>query len=1231
MIQKQKKEKFLELLKDINLKFNEKLNEDDLNTNEPFDIDSSNNTMKSKWTELEIKSGKINEENNNNICFIKPFNKLLNYIHTSLALNIPLIIEGQIGIGKRTAINYICNTLGKNVIYFSISNSTTVEDLFCKTIPIQHEYTIEFQISRSKFLDAIDSSKYDDESLKDCVIILDNLQQASNNVLESLIPVFDETKKNIFLPNGDIVNKGKYNLIAIFDPTCKGNNIKNALPNSLKSSSLLYKCENYMNEKYLEEISDVIFDYSEEKDIKYQKMFIKDFLTIVKYCKENQSKELFTLNDLVKYKKLYEITLQNNIIDYETLIQILLIHRFSNVDDINNIIQKLGYSLERDLWPTIDYTDEQDDDINDIDADNSISQNENEDFYIRISPMEKKKYLSYKLTNYDISMEILKKKMLSLTPQQRLGLIFLMISLKTNLTCIIQGPTASGKSHLIKLFCELLGEDPEIIELNNDSGISLLTGQIAPKSEIDNEDIAKIQKLLNSCKDSEKLYSIVNKDNFIDNQLNWKPKDFREILKELDSIKKDLNENELNLVKKIEIKFNNELSFLKHLKNQDSPFINALTTGRWVILDGIESAQPELFERLISLCDISNKSLNLFEKGPEYEYTLDNKNPKFKIHENFRLFITYNPVDIEHSKKLTSSFISKCLTFSLSPIDKDDKSSALILSGLFNYNKIFEEEENKEVIIRRSIHEEKEEEKKEEEEVKIVDNPKKEDEIKNLKENLMNKDESKTEEKNKEKKNKSRKSSSSSGKSLEKEKDKKSRKSSSSSNKSKEKEKENNSRSSSSNSSKSNKKEEKKEISLMDNNEEEKKEEVVDEKVLEEKRKKMSTIRKFIRELSIKLTNIHFNSKIFAKDKIMSFAGQKNFSGRNLIYIYNTIKSRKNNLPEAIISVIEDCYCNSYKNPKEMEENLIHLFNEKHKNYNEIMGFLRRDEEDTREKYEPLFLLIDEYLEKKESFDFNIFLNYFDNILYKDLEEIKKNIEYVINILEAKEQTNYNKYFCFFRIILNIVNSLLLIDEKDKLNEKKCLEKAITDPIISKKLKSVKYSQKKYLLLKELLKNNFVSLNLKYEKYNDYEVKIKNKEIKNPYFELFIYNNDNKYFILNAIALSFIYPEIANDDNFEEKLNIPQYQKDIAMILIKLINFSEINPDSPKENIEFEIIKKLYDFNDHKLFIYALDENNYKPEHLEPIVSDEIVSVSNLIMARINSLMKDKLFLDKDN
>ena len=1227
---KTKKDKFLDILEEINPEFKNKLNEDDLNSKEPFILDNSTNTLKSKWTELEIKSGTIKNDTEYNLCFIKPFNKLLNYIHASLALNIPLILEGQIGIGKKTAINYISEILGKKVIYFSISNTTTVEDLFCKTKPEQNESSIEFKTSRSKLLDAIDSSKYKDESLNNCIIIIDNLQQSSSNVLEALIPVFDETKKTIFLPNGDTINKGNYNLIAIFDPTCKGNNIKNALPNSIKYSSLLYKCENYINEKYLMEISDTIFDYKEENDTKYQKKFIKDLLVIFKYCQENQSKELFTLNDLIKYQKIYEITLKKNIIDYETLLQILLIYRFSNIDDINNITKILKYPIDRDLWPSIDYTDEKDDDDDDKDKENSISEDKNKGYYIRISPMEKKRYLSHKLRKFDVYyMENLKKKMFSLTPEQRLGLIFLMISLRTNLTCIIQGPTASGKSYLIKLFCELLGEEPEIIELNNDSGISLLTGQIAPKSDLDDEDIIKIQKLFKKCKINDKLYSIVNKNDFIENPKKWKPYHFREILKELELIKKDLNEQELKLVKRIESKLNNELSFLKHLKNQDSPFINALIKGKWVILDGIESAQPELFERLISLCDITNKNLNLFEKGPEYEYTINNENPDYRINENFRLFITYNPVEIDQSKKLTSSFISKCLTFFLQPIDKDDKSSALILSGLFNYNKIFEENEDKKEIIHENIVDNDE----------CPKDTKTEKNIKKLKEGLAKKKNG-----SKEKGKKSRSSSSSSGKKS-KHDDKKSRSSSSSSKKSKHEDKK--SRSSSSSSKKS-KKEDKKSRSSSssskkskkgenkDNNEtitiedklkKENEKNIIDEKLLEEKRIKSLSIKRFIRELSIRLSNMHLSSKNFAKDKLSLFAGQKNFSGRTLKYIYNTIVSRKNNLPESIISVMEDCYCNSYKEPEKMKEFLIGLFNKKSENYNEVMSYLRRDEVDAREKYEPLYKYIDDYLnDQKTPFKINVFLDYFDEILYKDINELRKNIEQVIISLEAKD--NIGENYIFFRILFNILNSFILIDESEKLKEKKCLEKKITDPIISKKLLSIKFGQNKYLLIRHLIKNNFINLNVRYKKYNDYEIDIKNNEdIKNPYFELF---TEKGNLISNSVTLSLLYPEIVEDNNFDDKIKLNQTQIDIVMIIIKLINFSEINKENIKEHFELNILQKLISLLDNNIFNDAMEEI-YKIDSLDKIVSDKMVNESNKIMSILNSLTEENLLLDEDN
>ena len=117
--------------------------------------------------------------------------------------------------------------------------------------------------------------------------------------------------------------------------------------------------------------------------------------------------------------------------------------------------------------------------------------------------------------------------------------------------------------------------------------------------------------------------------------------------------------------------------------------------GDWVILDGIESALPELYQRLSSLCDLENQNLTMYENGPEYVYTKNSKNANFKIHEDFRLFITYNPFEVESNKRLPQSFLNKCLTFSLSAIDENIKITSLVLSGEFMSNNLYKPLEEK--------------------------------------------------------------------------------------------------------------------------------------------------------------------------------------------------------------------------------------------------------------------------------------------------------------------------------------------------------------------------------------------------------------------------------------------------------------------------------------------------------------------------------------------------------
>jgi midasin (ATPase involved in ribosome maturation) len=67
---------------------------------------------------------------------------------------------------------------------------------------------------------------------------------------------------------------------------------------------------------------------------------------------------------------------------------------------------------------------------------------------------------------------------------------------KAKKTPIIQGVIASGKSFIIKLLAEILGQDLSIYQLNSNSGISLFTGQSITKEEFYKKEKAKSKEIL---------------------------------------------------------------------------------------------------------------------------------------------------------------------------------------------------------------------------------------------------------------------------------------------------------------------------------------------------------------------------------------------------------------------------------------------------------------------------------------------------------------------------------------------------------------------------------------------------------------------------------------------------------------------------------------------------------------------------------------------------------------
>ena len=137
-----------------------------------------------------------------------------------------------------------------------------------------------------------------------------------------------------------------------------------------------------------------------------------------------------------------------------------------------------------------------------------------------------------------------------------------------------------------------------------------------------------------------------------------------------------------------------------NFKEESSLFIEAMTQGEWVLLNGIEFAQPELFEKIMNLCDNEFCSFNLFEKGNKYKYSRKEET----IHKDFKLFITYNPFIVETNKRLSPGFLNKCLVFSVFPIDENILDISLLLYKSFENNEALKNIKKKLAVILTSIH-----------------------------------------------------------------------------------------------------------------------------------------------------------------------------------------------------------------------------------------------------------------------------------------------------------------------------------------------------------------------------------------------------------------------------------------------------------------------------------------------------------------------------------------------
>ena len=623
----------------------------------------------SKYNNMKIEYGLYHEalnNNTNNLAYTKTFTEMIDYIHFGIATNTPVILEGGTGLGKQTAINYVANKLNYRIINFIITQSTKIEDLLGRNQINRENDQIRIEFCETQILKILigKEGKKGDNT----IIVIHNLNKASSSLMESLCSIFDKKQMSILRPDGKSETKSKFHLIGLINNQ-SNISFKDKLPLSLINSVFYYILPK-LSSKEIKEIIWKKFNSCDLNDeiIEFVDCFNKS--REFSYSKGNIS--YFSLNDISKYILFRKYS--KNYIDKSYIFQIIFAYRFIQNEFIFEIMKKLGF-LSMKLNPYF--------------------QNNDDGLSISFKKSKNEILIPY-YGNNQINREELKQKINTLNLKQKQCLLFLVLSILCKRACVIQGDTAAGKTHLIRLFSEMLGQKLIVYQINKETGLSIFTGQSTLQNHLEKEEISKIKIHFETLSKNEKLKSYLN-INFSYEELTeeiinekWSMKKFNNLIKEIKEYininNADIEEDEYNEYKKIANNLEDLIQPYKRLRKKESIFIEALKKGYWILIDGIESANPVISDKLIRLCD-ENAELDLTETGENIVYSKNNK----KIHQNFHLFINYNPLNKFSNNQLSDMFLNKCISFTLATMDSDIESSAQIVYGFMkNSNKINE-------------------------------------------------------------------------------------------------------------------------------------------------------------------------------------------------------------------------------------------------------------------------------------------------------------------------------------------------------------------------------------------------------------------------------------------------------------------------------------------------------------------------------------------------------------
>ncbi|CAE6427190.1 unnamed protein product [Rhizoctonia solani] len=519
----------------------------------------------------------------------------------------PLLLEGSPGVGKTSLILALAAMSGHSLCRINLSDQTDLIDLFGSDMPIEGGNPGEFAWRDAAFLRAMQNGDW---------VLLDEMNLAPQAVLEGLNAVLDH-RGTVFIPElgREFVKHPDFRVFAAQNPLAQGGGRK-GLPKSFVNRFTKVYVEALSRDdlQVICRLMDPNMGNNLADMLTFNERLCEQVINQGRFGREGSPWE-FNLRDLIRWISLWKshgLPSTDSPLEY---VEDAYLARFRSLDD-----RQRARTLYRSNDPTT------------FNTRRLIS--------IALDQVQLGHTLSPRNSG------LISPPSLALLQDQSLNMEVALKCIDSGWLLILNGPTYSGKTSLIRTISSLRGADLQEFcmnpgtdatdllggfehsnrELNLKSLLSQIDaflGKILVSKGMIDGDLADLSRSLKTTLEAPGPAQVKSSLNFLHK--------VRRRLPEISGVES------ANIIAKIDSFALEAASSAGRFEWVDGPLVKAMKEGRWLILDHCNLCSPAVLDRLNSLCE-TDGVLVLSERG-----TIDGEIPVIVPHPDFRLFMLLNP------------------------------------------------------------------------------------------------------------------------------------------------------------------------------------------------------------------------------------------------------------------------------------------------------------------------------------------------------------------------------------------------------------------------------------------------------------------------------------------------------------------------------------------------------------------------------------------------------------